>query len=148
MEEYDINPSKLSFEITESAFLDNRGALENIVSKLHKLGVTVEMDDYGVGTSTISSLLSSKFDVLKLDKSFIDNIGSKETDIVIQSTISMAQKLNMQVIAEGIERKEQVDFLMANNCYFGQGFYFSKALQKSDFVALLSQQLTVGELED
>lgn len=142
IKEYDIDPSKLSFEITESALIDNRGALENIVSKLHELGVTVEMDDYGVGTSTISSLLSSKFDILKLDKSFIDNIGSKETDIVIQSTISMAQKLNMQVIAEGIERKEQVDFLMANNCYFGQGFYFSKALPKSDFVALLSQQLT------
>lgn len=142
IKKYNINPSKLSFEITESTLIDNKGALDNIVSKLHKLGVTVEMDDYGVGTSTISSLLSSKFDILKLDKSFIDNIGSKETEIVIQSTISMAQKLNMQVIAEGIEHKEQVDFLIANHCYFGQGFYFSKALSKNDYIAVLPQQIT------
>lgn len=142
IKKYNIDPSKLSFEITESALIDNKDALDSIVSKLHKLGVTVEMDDYGVGTSTISSLLSSRFDILKLDKSFIDNIGSQETEIVIQSTISMAQKLNMQVIAEGIEHKEQVDFLIANHCYFGQGFYFSKALSKDDYIALLPQQIT------
>ena len=140
IEAYDIDPSKLSFEITESAFIDDKKVIDHIISKLHEIGVTVEMDDYGIGISTISSLLSSKFDTLKLDKSFIDGIGNEKIDIVIRSTISMAQKLNMQVTAEGIESKEQVDFLMANGCYLGQGFYFSKPLQKNAYIALLSAE--------
>lgn len=137
IEKYEIEPFKLSFEITESALIDKAEALDYIVSKLHEIGVTVEMDDYGVGTSTISSLLSSRFDVLKLDKSFIDQIGEVNNDIVIQSTIAMARKLNMEVIAEGIESKHQVDFLIANGCYLGQGFYFSKPLEKKQYIALL-----------
>lgn len=141
IKKYEINPAQLSFEITESALIHNADALDYIVCQLHKLGVTVEMDDYGVGTSTISSLLSSKFDVLKLDKSFIDQIGETSNDIVIQSTICMARKLNMEVVAEGIECEKQVSFLVANGCYLGQGFYFSKPLEKKYYMALLTEKL-------
>ena len=104
------------------------------------MGFGVDMDDYGTGTSTLSSLSSSNFDTLKLDQSFISKIGNEKMDIIVKSTISMVTQLNMNVIAEGIEEKTQVEFLIKNNCYIGQGYYFSKPLHKNDYIKLLNAQ--------
>jgi diguanylate cyclase (GGDEF)-like protein len=139
LKEYDIDTSKIAFEITESVFLNNNDKLNNIVDELHRLGFKVEMDDYGTGISALSSISESSFDTLKLDKSFIDNIGNLKMDIIIKSTIDMAKKLNMKIIAEGIETQDQVEFLVANNCFIAQGYYFSKPISKNDYFALLSK---------
>ena len=137
LKEYDIDSSKIAFEITESVFLNNNDKLNNIVDELHKLGFKVEMDDYGTGISTLTSISESSFDTLKLDKSFIDNIGNPKMDIIIKSTIDMARKLNMKIIAEGIETQDQAEFLVSNNCFIAQGYYFSKPISKNDYFALL-----------
>lgn len=139
LKEYDIDSSKIAFEMTESVFLNNNDKLNNIVDELHRLGFKVEMDDYGTGISALSSISESSFDTLKLDKSFIDNIGNLKMDIIIKSTIDMAKKLNMKIIAEGIETQDQVEFLVANNCFIAQGYYFSKPISKNDYFALLSK---------
>ncbi|MCR1951200.1 GGDEF domain-containing protein [Clostridium sp. DSM 100503] len=139
LEKYDIDSSKIAFEITESVFINNNDKLNSIVDELHKLGFKVEMDDYGTGISALSSISRSSFDTLKLDKSFIDNIGNPKMDIIIKSTIDMAKKLNMKIIAEGIETQEQVEFLIANNCFVAQGYYFSKPVPKNEYISLLSK---------
>ena len=137
---YNIDPTNLTFEITESALIDDHVSINNIITELHNMGFGVDMDDYGTGTSTLSSLSSSNFDTLKLDQSFISKIGNQKMDIIVKSTISMVTQLNMNVIAEGIEEKAQVEFLIKNNCYIGQGYYFSKPLHKNDYIRLLNAQ--------
>ena len=99
------------------------------------------MDDYGTGISSLSSLAATKFDTIKLDKSFVDKIGDDRMDIVIKSTIQMASELQMNIVAEGIETKEQVDFLMENHCYTAQGYYFSRPLQKDTYFEEILQQI-------
>ena len=76
---------------------------------------------------------------MKLDKSFIDYIGNDKMNIIIKSTIALAQELNMKIIAEGVETQEQVDFLLNNHCYIAQGYYFSKPLDKQSYFSLLKQ---------
>lgn len=133
IKQYKIRPSEIVFEITESALLDDKDGLNALIERLHKLGFLVEMDDYGTGISSLSSLSSFAFDTIKLDKTFIDKIGDKKIDIVIQSTIKMAKDLKMGIVAEGIETKEQVDFLIKNGCFVVQGFYFYKPLQRDTY---------------
>lgn len=134
-QEFDIQPNELVFEITESAFMDEKENLNELIEALHNLGFEVDMDDYGTGISSLSSLSATKFDTIKLDKSFVNRIGDERMDIVIKSTIQMAHELQMKIIAEGIETKEQADFLLKNNCYIAQGYYFSKPLEKSVYFA-------------
>ena len=137
--EYNIDSSEIIFEITESALFDDKYSLTNFINELHKLGFKVHMDDYGTGISCLSSLSSFAFDAIKLDKSFIDNIGDEKMNIVIKSTIKMANDLNMEIIAEGIENKEQVDFIFKNNCFIAQGFYFYRPVEKSIYFSLLKK---------
>lgn len=132
-EEYGISQNAISFEITESAAFHDRKSMDSLVSSLHSMGFEVDMDDYGTGSSTLKSLSHTNFDTLKLDKSFIDFIGDKKTDIIIQSTIRMAEKLKMNIIAEGVETEEQVKFLMGSQCFVAQGYYFSRPLDREDY---------------
>lgn len=122
---FDIAPSELSFEITESA-TDTYGKreLEEFVDDLHRMGYQVDMDDYGTGTSTLRSLAYTHFDTLKLDRSFVGMIGDQRMDIILKSTIRMAAKLDMVIVAEGVENKEQVRFLTENGCFIAQGYYY------------------------
>lgn len=137
IEHYEISPKHLIFEITESALVDDKEGIDTLVTNLQTMGFLVDMDDYGTGTSTIRSLSTSNFNTLKLDKSFIDKIGEDKMDIILRSTISMVRRLNMEIIAEGVETKEQVNFLIANECFIAQGYYFYKPLDKESFINIL-----------
>ena len=137
--EYGIEPCEIVFEITESALLGDKESLNCFIEGLHRLGFQVDMDDYGTGVSSLDSLSSFSFDTIKLDKSFIDNIGNKKMDIVIKSTIKMTKDLDMEIIAEGVETKEQVKFLLENDCLIAQGFYYSKPLKKEQYFLKLQE---------
>ena len=139
---YEIRPDMISFEITESVLMEENELLNIMVHQLHEIGVGVDIDDYGTGVSTLNSLAYSDFNTLKLDKSFIDYIGNYKMDIIIRSTISMARELNMQIIAEGVEKQEQVAFLVENHCDIAQGYYFSKPLDKESYFSLLLEEQT------
>lgn len=139
VKKYEIEPSQIVFEITESAVLDDKKSLQCLITRLHQLGFKVDMDDYGTGISSLGSLFSFEFDAIKLDKSFIDHIGDRKMDIIIKSTIQMAKDLNLEIIAEGTETKEQVEFLLQNDCSIAQGFYFSKPLEKLDYFTKLEK---------
>lgn len=132
-----VDPKKLVFEITESALYEDNIPLRMIVDFLHQLGCRVDMDDYGMGVSGPNTLVTTEFDVVKLDKSFIDGIGDKKMEAVIRSTISLSKELGMDIIAEGVEEKYQADTLVSLGCYAAQGFYYSKPVPEAVYKEML-----------
>ena len=133
-----VNPARLKLELTESVVLGN---IDNAVAKMHELkglGVHFSMDDFGTGYSSLSYLTQLPLDQLKIDLSFVHNIGKKPTDaVIVQTIISMGNSLGMQVIAEGVESKEQRDFLDHHGCHTYQGYLFGKPVPIEEFEALL-----------
>lgn len=137
-QDIEIPAANLSFEVTESAAEgEEREALIKLVQDLQKMGYQVHMDDYGMGSSTLRSLADTHFDVLKLDRSFVSLVGDPRMDTILTSTIQMAEQLGMEVVAEGVETKEQAEFLYAKGCYVVQGYYFSRPLPREEFFRLM-----------
>ncbi len=131
----------VEIELTESAFFDDKKALIATIKKLKDYGFAVSMDDFGAGYSSLNSLKDMPLDVLKLDADFFR--GDAEGDrgeIVVSEAIKLAKSLNMRTVAEGVEVKEQVDFLAEQGCDMIQGFYYAKPMPEKDYVARLKRQ--------
>ncbi len=125
----------IELEVTESAFFDDKEILVETVKQLKAYGFRVSMDDFGAGYSSLNSLKDIPLDVLKLDGEFFrgDAEGAKRGEIVVREAIRLARDLNMCVVAEGIEKKEQVDFLARQGCDMIQGFYYAKPMPVEEF---------------
>ena len=127
VEKYGVDSQMLRLEITETAFLGKPDKYENIVSELRQKGFLVEIDDFGKDNSTLSFLKDIKADVLKIDMSFLQEIKDSERNrIILQSVISMADSLGMDVITEGVETEEQFHELTELGCNHFQGYYFCR----------------------
>lgn len=137
IDRYKISKNLIQFEITESSLIGSEETLKDIVSTLHEKGFKVLVDDFGVGYSSIKTISYVNFDVLKIDKSFIDGIGEEKWQNIIKYTINMANTLGMEVVAEGVETEEQYKFLLECNCYMFQGYYFNKPMDSNDFSKLI-----------
>ena len=124
-----IPADKLELEITEGVLMIGQNYIDDALIKLHKLGIKLSMDDFGTGYSSLSYLRQYDFDILKIDQSFISGITSNKADCsLVKATIGMAHSLGLQVVAEGVETKEQLEQLSELNCDFLQGYYFSKPI--------------------
>ncbi|MBO7402451.1 MAG: EAL domain-containing protein, partial [Lachnospiraceae bacterium] len=126
--------------LTESAFFDDKKAMIETINKLKSYGFAVSMDDFGAGYSSLNSLKDMPLDVLKLDAEFFR--GASEDgrgEIVVSEAIKLAKNLNMRVVAEGVELKEQVDFLAAEDCDLIQGYYYAKPMPGNDFEQRMGQ---------
>ncbi len=134
-----INPSLLKLELTESTVLEN---VADTIIKMHalkKIGVRFSMDDFGTGYSSLAYLTQLPLDQLKIDQSFVRNIGTKSTDaMIIQTIIGMANNLGIEVIAEGVETDAQHDFLSGAGCWLYQGYLFGRPVPVKEFTALLT----------
>ncbi len=129
-----INPKLLELEVTESFLTENIKQVEIALGNLKKLGILTAIDDFGTGYSSLAKLKKLPISKLKIDKSFIDDIPNDEDDMQIASTIiALAKNLNLEVVAEGVETKAQVDFLKSHGCRLMQGYYFSEAIAEEDF---------------
>ncbi len=135
-----ITPDLVPLEITESATINN-GQIQSLVHDFHDAGFPLHLDDFGNGYSSIATLNLIPFDTLKLDKSLVDFIGDKSGELLITYTIKLAQSLGMKITAEGVETKEQVEFLNHLACDEIQGYYYSKPLPLMDFELLINEQL-------
>lgn len=134
-EQYGVTRKDLSFEITETATEENGGeGIIQLADDLQRDGYRVAMDDYGTGCSTLKLLQEIHFDILKLDRHFVSRIGDPRADIILASTITMAEGLGLEVVAEGVETAEQIRFLVEHQCYFGQGYYYSRPLPKEQYI--------------
>ncbi len=124
----------IEIELTESAFFDDKNALLETIRRLKEYGFAVSMDDFGSGYSSLNSLKDMPLDVLKIDAEFFrgENAGERG-EIVVSETIRLAQSLHMRTVAEGVELKEQVDFLAEQGCDMIQGYYFAKPMPKNEF---------------
>jgi diguanylate cyclase (GGDEF)-like protein/PAS domain S-box-containing protein len=135
-----INPDRLKLELTESLVLDD---IDDSVYKMHalrKIGVRFSIDDFGTGYSSLSYLTQLPLDQLKIDQSFIHNIGIKTTDaVIVQTIIGMANNVGLEVIAEGVETEVQRIFLEQHDCQICQGYLFSKPLPIEQFESLQKQ---------
>jgi EAL domain-containing protein (putative c-di-GMP-specific phosphodiesterase class I) len=135
----DIKPGRLKLELTESLVLDDIDDTILKMNELRKTGVRFSMDDFGTGYSSLAYLTKLPLDQLKIDRSFVRNIGVKPNDAVIaQTIIGMAKNLNMEVIAEGVETETQRIFLEQYNCPLFQGFLFSEPVEIKKFERLLN----------
>lgn len=132
LEETGLEPAYLELEITESMMMDAEVS-SSILNQLNDYGIRISLDDFGTGYSSLSYLKMFPIHKVKIDRSFIREITENNNDRAIVSTIiAMAKHLNMEVIAEGIETKEQLDILTDNSCSKIQGYYFSKPLSAVD----------------
>lgn len=141
MKKYALSPDCLHLEITESAYSDNPVQLSKTIEDLRKHGFVVEMDDFGSGYSSLNMLSHIHLDALKLDLNFISNETSKPFDVsILNDIISMAHRLDLHVIAEGVETREQMRRLRAVGCDFVQGYFFAKPMPPENFDKLLKAQ--------
>lgn len=141
-EECKINPSYIEFELTESVMMKDFDSTIELLYKLKEIGITVAIDDFGTGYSSLSHLKRFPLDVIKIDRSFVRDIPEDEEDKAITSLIiSMGKHLHLQVVAEGVETKAQLEFLKEKGCDQYQGYYFSRPLTTNDIEKLLKARI-------
>jgi diguanylate cyclase (GGDEF)-like protein len=129
LEETGADPARLKFEITESLAMVNIQHSVDTMIRLRQLGISFAIDDFGTGYSSLNYLHRLPVDELKIDQSFVRNIsGSSSNAVIIDTIIMMAQQLDLKVVAEGIETRAELDYLLARNCDYYQGFYFSRPM--------------------
>ncbi len=138
IDKYGIKPQSLIFEVTESQIMKKTSEAIRTLNMLHDLGVEIAIDDFGTGYSSLSYLKKLPIDKLKIDQSFIRDISIDQDDMEITRTIiAMAKNLNLDVIAEGVETVEQKNFLVKNNCYKIQGYFYHKPSPANEVEQLL-----------
>lgn len=141
IESASIEPGLIELELTESAIIKNIEKTKQVITELKDFGVRFALDDFGTGYSSLSHLMELDIDTLKIDKSFIDGIGvNKANEGIIKGTLFLARELNIPVVAEGVEKHEQLQFLRQNGCPEIQGYIFSKPVQETEFKKLLAKE--------
>ena len=138
IQKYNLKPEYLHLEITESAYNENPEIILEITNKLHDLGFVLEMDDFGNGYSSLNMLSEMTLDILKLDMMFVRKLAlDRKHQAVLSSIVNLAKQIDLIVIAEGVETKEQGDYLRDLGCDQAQGYYYSKPITEADYKKLL-----------
>jgi len=130
-------PHNLELEITESVLMQDTTLAVSILNKLSELGIKISIDDFGTGFSSLNYLKNLPIDYLKIDQTFIKDFNLQTNSAITKAIVTLAQSLNMKTIAEGVETKEQKEFLKELNCDEAQGYLFSKPLPKDKMGELL-----------
>ncbi len=140
-----IDPKFVEMEVTESIFMQEIEQTVSLLQRLSAKGIRFSIDDFGTGYSSLAYLRRLPVSVLKIDKSFISDMDTgSDARSIVSSIVSMAHKLGLEVIAEGIEESEQRDFIQLETCDRAQGYYYSKPLPPKEFEALLREQVEKG----
>ena len=141
LQESGLKPGNLILEITESMLMGDVEENAKILNEIKALGVSFSLDDFGTGYSSLSYLKKLPIDELKIDRSFLMDVPEASDDsAIVKAIIAMAHSLGQIVVAEGVEKKEQLDFLKRLDCDIIQGYYYSKPLCNDDFIAFIEEQ--------
>ena len=132
-DKYNVPHDLLHLELTESAYNDNPEQIRKIVESLHSAGFIIELDDFGTGYSSLSVLTKMPFDILKLDMSLVREIKNSAGRNILSCIVDLANRFNMQTVAEGCEDQETADILGELGCNFIQGYFYSKPLPPNEF---------------
>ncbi|NPA65412.1 MAG: EAL domain-containing protein [Epsilonproteobacteria bacterium] len=143
LKKYDFSPMWLEFEVTEGDVMQDPARSIELLTELHDMGISISVDDFGTGYSSLSYLMKLPIDKLKIDRSFIVDITKdKSAKAIVNTIIVLAKSLGMDVVAEGVETKEECEFLKTKGCRKIQGYYFSKPRPAEEFEKYI-QQLTI-----
>jgi diguanylate cyclase (GGDEF)-like protein/PAS domain S-box-containing protein len=141
MQETDFDSSWLELEVTEGQMMSNPEHSIKKLKRLSEMGIEIAIDDFGTGYSSLSYLKKLPLNKLKIDQSFVRDIPDDDEDVAItKAIIALGESLNLRLIAEGVETKEQKEFLLQNNCHFIQGYYYSKPIPAKEITELLALQ--------
>ena len=139
-----VNPWQIWLEATERSFVDD-GMAHDAIARARAAGYRIAMDEFGTGYSSLGHLQKLAFDTLKIDKSFVDTIGVASTkSTVISHIIDLAQELEIAIVAEGVEREAQADYLRERGVQFAQGWLFARALPAPEFLKYLADHSHAG----
>jgi len=140
LKKYGIGPGRLEFELTETTMMVEGQSVDESLRKLSQLGIDISLDDFGTGYSSFAHIQRLPISALKVDRTFVSRVTLSDDDAtIVKAIINLAHSLKMQVIAEGAETMEQVEFLSCNRCDQIQGYYFSRPVTFSDLQDLLSR---------
>lgn len=134
MEKYNVPSEKINLEITETAASHEQEVMAENLSKLTQAGVSFSLDDYGTGYSNIKRVIQLPVKIIKLDKTFVDEQDNPKMLVVLKNTVAMLKDMNMEIVVEGIETQEMLDFFTELRCDFIQGYFFSKPIPKPEFI--------------
>ena len=136
-----LSPNRLELEITETLLLDKSEQVTATLHALRALGVHISMDDFGTGYSSLSYLRSFPFDKIKIDRSFVHDLGDNaDSQAIVRAIVSLGASLGITITAEGVETESDLAYLKAEGCTEGQGYLFSKAQPQTEILALLEKQ--------
>ncbi len=140
LEETGLAASSLELEITESLLLQHSDDVVDILNRLNRMGIQLTVDDFGTGYSSLAYLQRFPVHALKIDQSFVREIGhDRNATALVAAIIAMAHSLELNVLAEGVETKQQIDFLLSHGCQTAQGFFYSEAIPAEAFPGLLKR---------
>ena len=136
LDDHKLSGSSLSIELTESVFVESLDSVSILLNELRDMGITVSIDDFGTGFSSLVYLKKLPIDELKIDRSFVSELEENTEDqAIVQAILSLAHNLNIKIIAEGIETKQQQEFLKSHDCTYGQGYLYQRPVAISEFVS-------------
>ncbi len=144
IDRFGLDPSTITLEITESMVMDDTELTSRRLAALRAIGVQLAVDDFGTGYSSLRYMEQFPVDVLKIDRSFVDGLGRGQATPVVQAIIELAQRLGVHTVAEGIERREQLEVLQSLGCDLGQGYFFSGPVEADALADLLAASLIDG----
>ena len=141
---HSVPASFVEIEFTESAFFNNEKLMRETINRLHALGLSVSIDDFGSGFSSLNLLKEMPFDIIKLDRVFLSNEKDQRGDTVVRSVLSLAAELSLVTVAEGVEMEAQYQFLLHNGCDLIQGYYFSRPIEAGEYYARLDAEKSIS----
>ena len=144
LRESGLPPSSLILEITENTVMENAPSTIDCLQELHALGIKLAIDDFGTGYSSMSYLRRFPVDYVKIDRSFVEELGEETDEVVASGIVSLVRALNMKAIAEGVETAQQLARLQEMGCDLAQGYYFSEPLPREEVPALLATHVREG----
>jgi EAL domain-containing protein (putative c-di-GMP-specific phosphodiesterase class I) len=141
-----VHPRLIEIELTEGLLMTDLDAARRSLQELKEIGVRVSIDDFGTGHSCLNYLRRFPIDVLKIDKSFVQEVGeSDDSTIIVEAIISLARALQLDTVAEGVETREQLDFLVERGCQVAQGFLFGQPMTAEDVKPFLEDLIEDAE---
>lgn len=146
--EYELKADAIQLELTEGVLMKEKGGIADTMKRLEIIGIKLMIDDFGTGYASLSFLQRYNFDSIKIDRSFINNaLFSKQDEKLIKAVISMAKSLGLSVVSEGVENKDQHDFLMQENCEYMQGNFYSKPVQADELLTLFKSTNEINSFD-
>lgn len=143
IQKYEVNTSKLTFEITESTYVNNTEAVNQVIHNFQRQNIQISMDDFGSGYSSLNTLKDLRFDEVKIDRKFLGDSLDANAKIVLQEIFHMLKRMKKSIVCEGVETEVIADFLKNEGCNEIQGFLYYRPMSIEDFETIMHMQKAI-----